>query len=149
MKAVNWEDIPDEEVRPGVRRGGFGTPEVMLVMNEGRPELGRPSPRTRVLAPARPPASLRTGPVADEVVRALAAELDELGQPLAVRSSAADEDIAGRSAAGQYESVMGVVGEAALRSAIERCFSAASGERVLAYHGGTPAGMALVVQREI
>jgi quercetin dioxygenase-like cupin family protein len=39
MKAVNWEDIPDEEVRPGVRRRGFGTRDVMLVMNECQPGM--------------------------------------------------------------------------------------------------------------
>jgi hypothetical protein len=39
MKAVKWEEIPDEPVRPGVRRRGFGTPEVMLVMNECRPGM--------------------------------------------------------------------------------------------------------------
>jgi PEP-utilizing family enzyme/cupin domain len=39
MKAVKWEEIPDEEGRPGVRRRGFGTPEVMLVMNECKPGM--------------------------------------------------------------------------------------------------------------
>jgi quercetin dioxygenase-like cupin family protein len=36
---VNWEDIPDEEVREGVRRRGFGIPEVLLVMNECHPGM--------------------------------------------------------------------------------------------------------------
>jgi mannose-6-phosphate isomerase-like protein (cupin superfamily) len=39
MKAVKWDDIPDEAVRPGVRRRGFGTRDVMLVMNECRPGM--------------------------------------------------------------------------------------------------------------
>jgi quercetin dioxygenase-like cupin family protein len=39
MKAVNWEQIPDEEVRPGVRRRAFGTREVLLVMNECMPGM--------------------------------------------------------------------------------------------------------------
>ena len=39
MKAVRWEDIPDEEVRPGVRRRGIGTSDVLLVMNECRPGM--------------------------------------------------------------------------------------------------------------
>jgi hypothetical protein len=30
MPAVNWDEIPDEPVRPGVRRRGFGTNDVML-----------------------------------------------------------------------------------------------------------------------
>lgn len=39
MRAVRWDEIPDEEVRPGVRRRGFGTSDVMLVMNECRPGM--------------------------------------------------------------------------------------------------------------
>jgi quercetin dioxygenase-like cupin family protein len=39
MKAVNWEEIPDEEVRPGVRRRGFGTEDVILVLNECEPGM--------------------------------------------------------------------------------------------------------------
>jgi mannose-6-phosphate isomerase-like protein (cupin superfamily) len=36
---VNWNDIPDEEVREGVRRRGFGTSDVLLVLNECRPGM--------------------------------------------------------------------------------------------------------------
>jgi mannose-6-phosphate isomerase-like protein (cupin superfamily) len=39
MKAVRWDEIPDEEVRPGVRRRGIGTRDVLLVMNECRPGM--------------------------------------------------------------------------------------------------------------
>jgi mannose-6-phosphate isomerase-like protein (cupin superfamily) len=39
VKAVNWSEIPSEEVRAGVRRRGFGTPEVLLVLNECRPGM--------------------------------------------------------------------------------------------------------------
>jgi quercetin dioxygenase-like cupin family protein len=39
VKAVKWDEIPDEAVRPGVRRRGFGTPDVMLVMNECQPGM--------------------------------------------------------------------------------------------------------------
>ena len=39
MKAVRWEDIPDEQVREGVRRRGIGTRDVLLVMNECRPGM--------------------------------------------------------------------------------------------------------------
>lgn len=33
---VNWSQIPDEPVREGVRRRGFGNSDVLLVMNECR-----------------------------------------------------------------------------------------------------------------
>jgi quercetin dioxygenase-like cupin family protein len=39
MTAVRWEQIPDEEVRPGVRRRGFGTEDVLLVLNECEPGM--------------------------------------------------------------------------------------------------------------
>ena len=39
MKAVRWQEIPDEPVRPGVRRRGFGTRDVLLVLNECEPGM--------------------------------------------------------------------------------------------------------------
>jgi quercetin dioxygenase-like cupin family protein len=39
MKAVHWEEIPGEQVRPGVYRRGFGTEEALLVMNECEPGM--------------------------------------------------------------------------------------------------------------
>ena len=39
MKAVNWQEIPAEPVRAGVRRRGFGTEDVLLVLNECEPGM--------------------------------------------------------------------------------------------------------------
>lgn len=39
MKAVRWEEIPDEPVRPGIRRRGFGTKDVLLVLNHCEPGM--------------------------------------------------------------------------------------------------------------
>ncbi|CAN5149181.1 hypothetical protein BH18ACT14_BH18ACT14_10860 [soil metagenome] len=39
MKAVRWEEIPDEPVRPGIRRRGFGTKDVLLVLNYCEPGM--------------------------------------------------------------------------------------------------------------
>jgi mannose-6-phosphate isomerase-like protein (cupin superfamily) len=39
VKAVRWEDIPDETVRPGIRRRGFGTEDVLLVLNHCEPGM--------------------------------------------------------------------------------------------------------------
>ena len=39
MRAVRWSDIPDEAVRPGVRRRGFGTEQCLLVLNECTPGM--------------------------------------------------------------------------------------------------------------
>ena len=87
-----------------------------------------------------------TGELPDEE---LADALERLGSPLAVRSSATDEDAEDRSAAGQYESVMGVSSLDELRAAVERCYAAAESERARAYRGGGDASVALVLQREV
>ena len=68
----------------------------------------------------------------------------ELGEPLAVRSSAAGEDTRERSAAGQYETILGVR-TAELPEAIARV--RASTSRARAYGGGNE--VAVVVQRQV
>ncbi len=99
--------------------------------------LGLPVPPTAVV-----PAGADSSP---EDPRGL---LDYLDEPLAVRSSAIGEDAADRSAAGMYESVMGVT-RATLRDAIERVLASGRSERVRAYQGGADAPVAVIVQREI
>jgi pyruvate,water dikinase len=81
--------------------------------------------------------------------RDLTAAMGELEEPLAVRSSATDEDTAGRSAAGQYESVMGVRGFDRLVAAVEACYHAVDSQRARAYRGARDDAMALVVQHEV
>ena len=80
---------------------------------------------------------------------ALSRALERLRTPLAVRSSATDEDTEGRSAAGQYKSVMGVSTLAELGAAVEACYRAAESERARAYRGSGEAALALVLQREV
>lgn len=96
-------------------------------------------------------------PVPDALRDALAAALAGMGDPpVAVRSSAANEDTAGASAAGQYESVLGVAGPAAVGAAIRRCWASASASGVSEYwtqiSGAAPPGepeVAVLVQRMI
>jgi phosphoenolpyruvate synthase/pyruvate phosphate dikinase len=84
--------------------------------------------------------------LAGEDERALAAAAGALGAPLAVRSSAADEDAADRSAAGQYESFLHVrAGE--LEHAVQRVRASAGGERARAYGAGDE--VAVVIQRQV
>ncbi len=64
----------------------------------------------------------------------LAELITELGDvPLAVRSSALGEDGAETSFAGQYETILDVRGEPALREAIEACLLSAENDRATAY----------------
>ena len=80
-------------------------------------------------------------PVGEEVDEAAVAAL---GEPLAVRSSAVGEDAADRSAAGQYETVLGVT-LGTLADAVEHVRS--STERAHAY--GASGDVAVVIQRQI
>jgi pyruvate,water dikinase len=90
-------------------------------------------------------------PVPPAVVLPFGEELEDpaevvrrLGEPLAVRSSAAGEDATERSAAGQYETVLGVRA-ADVAAAIARVRSGT--ERAEAY--GLAGPVAVVIQREV
>jgi phosphoenolpyruvate synthase/pyruvate phosphate dikinase len=80
-------------------------------------------------------------PVGEDVDEAAVAAL---GEPLAVRSSAVGEDAADRSAAGQYETVLGVT-RATLLDAVAHVRS--STERARAY--GADGDVGVVVQRQV
>lgn len=80
-------------------------------------------------------------PVGGEVDESAVAEL---GEPLAVRSSAVGEDSTDKSAAGQYETLLGITREG-LRDAIAHVRAATA--RAEAYGGGTDVGV--VVQRQV
>jgi rifampicin phosphotransferase len=74
------------------------------------------------------------------------------GGPVAVRSSATAEDGAVTSFAGQQETILGVVGENAVRDAVARCWASLDTERAVAYRrkqgvGDEGLAMAVVVQR--
>lgn len=75
------------------------------------------------------------------------------GEALAVRSSARGEDGAQASFAGQYDTVLNVVGDEALRAAIDRCAASLSNERAGSYaalqQDAPEVGMNLVVQRMV
>lgn len=74
-----------------------------------------------------------------EAVAAISAALEEQGMlptgPYAVRSSALDEDSAGQSFAGQYESVLGLTSVPGILEAIRICVRSAASARVAAYRG--------------
>jgi pyruvate,water dikinase len=108
--------------------------------------LGLPVPPAVVLPAAAYVRWRETGELPDD---ALARAFARIGPPLAVRSSALDEDTVGRSAAGQYESVMGVRTPDDLLAAVEACYRAAESERARAYRGAGEAELALVFQSEV
>ena len=111
--------------------------------------LGLPVPPAVVLTTEAHDHFREHGTLADGDRAALAAAVAQLGAPLAVRSSAADEDAVDRSAAGQYDSVMGLEKLDAVTAAVEHCWRQAEGGRALAYRDGAPASVALVIQRAV
>jgi len=74
--------------------------------------------------------------------------LAALPEPFAVRSSAVGEDAADRSAAGQYESLIGVTRDR-LAEGVRTVHGSASSDRVRAYRGDGATAMAVVIQREV
>jgi phosphohistidine swiveling domain-containing protein len=73
---------------------------------------------------------------------------------VAVRSSALAEDDEAASFAGQYETILGIVGCDALIAAVRRCWASLWSERALAYRGclgfeGDEVAMAVVVQEMV
>jgi pyruvate,water dikinase len=89
------------------------------------------------------PGSPPPAEVAAEARRAVT----ELGEgPLAVRSSAIDEDDAAASFAGVYTTTLDVVGADGVLAAIEACLASRLGAPARAYRGAEPPPMAVLIQ---
>lgn len=85
-------------------------------------------------------ASARGTRLPDGLLDALVAGLARLGPgPLAVRSSAADEDTAGASAAGQHETVLAVHGPDDVARAVRTCWASLHSPRAVDYRTGLDA----------
>jgi pyruvate, water dikinase len=99
----------------------------------------------------------RTNPgLVDEIRRAydaLCRRADTEDVPVAVRSSAAAEDLAGASFAGEYETYLWVRGGDEVAAAVARCWASLFSERALSYREHEqiemPAAMAVVVQEMV
>lgn len=120
---------------------------------------GLPVPDGFVLPFAARRASSTVGepPVPEALRDALARWLAEMGDPpVAVRSSASNEDIADASAAGQHESVLAVRGTQAVAEAVLACWASLSSARAADYWL-RPSGdglndepdMAVIIQRMV
>ena len=128
-----------------LKRAGFPVPEGVVLTTEA---LAQTLAAAGLGGDAQPEQVLAVG-LPDEVAEAMAAAAERLGGGLlAVRSSGVDEDLAGASYAGQYESVLDVPAER-LAEAVRRCWASAFAEHVVAYRrahgGGAGAAMAVLV----
>jgi pyruvate,water dikinase len=115
-------------------------------------DLGRPDD------PDAARRAIEARPVDADVTKALARALDELGDPpVAVRSSAADEDTGQASAAGQHESFLAVTGVGEVADAVRACWASLFSPRAIGYRGASGRGgrtyddpaMAVIVQRHL
>ncbi|MEV4114151.1 PEP/pyruvate-binding domain-containing protein [Nonomuraea sp. NPDC049695] len=97
--------------------------------------------------------AIEARPVHAAVVDALGRALDELGDPpVAVRSSAANEDTGQASAAGQHESFLAVRGVGEVADAVRACWASLFTPRAVDYHGASghdDLAMAVIVQRHL
>jgi phosphoenolpyruvate synthase/pyruvate phosphate dikinase len=128
-----------------LKRAGFPVPEGVVLTTEA---LVRTLTAAGLDADAKPE-QVQAVELPPEVAEAVAAAAERLGGGrLAVRSSGVDEDLAGASYAGQYESVLDVPGDR-LAEAVRRCWASVFSEHVVAYRrahgGGSGAAMAVLV----
>ena len=136
--------VPDAFVVPfAVHRAAVGD-LARRVTNRGGPEAVRGAIESRRLPPP--------------VVGALESALERLGHPpVAVRSSASNEDSSEASAAGQYESVLAVRGVVGVAAAVRTCWASLHSSRATRYRtradddpsGPEDLAMAVIVQRHL
>ena len=89
-------------------------------------------------------------PVPPPAARAIAAAYARLGDdvPVAVRSSATTEDLAGMSAAGQHDTYLNIRGQAAVLDAVKRCWASLWSARAIGYrarYGIEPGDVSIAV----
>lgn len=95
--------------------------------------------------------AIPTRPLPGDLVDGLGRWLEAAGDPpVAVRSSAANEDTAASSAAGQHDSFLGVQGISAVADAVRGCWASLWSPRAITYRAGSDrASMAVIVQRHL
>ena len=129
-------------------RVGFDVPEGFALTTEAFPDLAH---QNRWPADASMAESTHTA-VPPRVVAALRAALAGLGDvPVAVRSSAVEEDLDNASFAGIYETALDIRGLEAVIQAVLKCWGSSFGQRAAVYRAmtglnGAPR-MAVLVQR--
>ena len=127
--------------------------ELEPVLRAGFERLDAGAPLAEVGAALR--AAIEAAPLGDALEEAVRVAYAELGRregvsdpAVAVRSSATAEDLPDASFAGQQETYLNVVGDAALLTAVRRCFASLFTDRAITYrahHGYDHLSVALSV----
>ena len=130
-----------------LRRAGYPVPPGFVVTPAAYAAFAAAQPARDAPALA---GGVMPAPLLEKLSDAYAA-LETHCPPVAVRSSGALEDLADSSFAGQYDTVLGVVGTEALAAAVQACWASAAAPHVQSYaarHGLVPtvAQMSVLVQ---
>ena len=142
--------VDAEAYRIQVAHWGWRTPRATSALSPGRSRA-----TARRAAPLAMKLGLMDQPIVPEVLEPLLearrALVEATGALMVVRSSALVEDRFGSSFAGQFESYLGLEGEAEFITAVRSCWAALWSTRVLRYmatHDASPAdtAMAILVQ---
>jgi pyruvate,water dikinase len=133
---------------------GFAVPDGFVITTDAYAAVVR-SADLRVADPTALRADLEEVTVPGELREAIVAGYADLGGgPVAVRSSATAEDLPGAAFAGQQDTYLNVIGEAALLDAVRRCWGSLWTDRAVAYRrkrgiGPEEMRIAVVVQRMV
>lgn len=97
---------------------------------------------------------IRENTIPEQIFEKILSEFRKLGFPVAVRSSAVEEDRQGASFAGQYQTVLNVGGEKDLFQAIKSCFNSQFSEQVQEYArrnkiSGDALSLSVFIQKQI
>jgi phosphohistidine swiveling domain-containing protein len=123
-------------------RAGFRVPDGFIVSTEAYATVVEDAALAEVitagLAARDDGATIRAGfenvTIPEGLAAAIMAAYSDLGHgPVAVRSSATAEDLAGAAFAGQQDTYLNVVGEVAVLDAVRRCWGSLWTERAIAY----------------
>ncbi|MDA3644701.1 phosphoenolpyruvate synthase [Saccharopolyspora indica] len=134
-------------------KAGFAVPDGFVITTGAYAEVAAGLAAPDDAAALR--AEFDAAEVPDELRGKIVSAYAELGSgPVAVRSSATAEDLPGAAFAGQQDTYLNVVGEAALLDAVRRCWGSLWTDRAIAYRekrGISPGEVriAVVVQRMV
>src|SRR5579864_7547825 len=152
LRDVSWADREVAGVKAAtlgeLLRAGFPVPEG-FVLTTGAMAWFLDANRLSLDSPGEAIRQAPLPPDLSEALHSISAKLG--GTSVAVRSSAAAEDLPDASFAGQYETVLGMRGIGAIGEAVKQCWASAGTERARAYAAasGQPvrSDMAVLIQR--
>jgi len=153
LSELNSDDVGQAGAKAAneaeLRRAGFRVPDAVVLTTDAYEYFLEAND----IKPDREPEGILSASIPEAILEALHAGVAEFGgNPVAVRSSAVAEDLPGASFAGQYETILNVRGEEALRDAVLKCWASAFSPRAVDYldkQGLSSNGMAVLVQKMV